>query len=213
MKPDGHDGIVEQIEVADSISPAPENPNYFARQGLRTECDGVDHSHCNTVRLLLKFPANLTKQKGSIGFIMTVLGCSFALAGAHIAPLLYLTLTTAISLELNAPSLTIWLFTAGMVAAGALAPFVGPLADMFGRRVLFIIGLILSISGAITCSTTPTASGFIAGQCLLGLGAVIQELLAIAVVAESVPTTKRSLYAVLILCTIIPWSPGTLYAN
>jgi MFS family permease len=33
------------------------------------------------------------------------------------------------------------------------------------------------------------------------------------VVAEIVPTSKRSLYAALILCTIIPWSPGTLYAN
>ena len=60
MKPDAHDGIVEQIEVADSISPAPENPNYLERQGLRTEGDGVDHNHYNAVRLPLKFSAHLT---------------------------------------------------------------------------------------------------------------------------------------------------------
>jgi MFS family permease len=65
----------------------------------------------------------------------------------------------------------------------------------------------------VVSAATPTAGGFIVGQVLLGFGAVIQELLAIAVVAEIVPTAKRSLYAALILCAIIPWSPGTLYAN
>lgn len=144
---------------------------------------------------------------------MTVLGCSLALAGANIVPLLYLTLGTTIALDLKAPSLTIWMYTTLIIAVGALAPFVGPLADLFGRKIIFVIGLAVGIAGAIVCATTSTGAGFIAGQCLLGFGAVTQELLAIAVVGEIVPTAKRSLYAALILCAIIPWSPGTLYAN
>ena len=144
---------------------------------------------------------------------MSVLGCSFALAGSQIVPLLYLTLGTTVALDLNAPGLTIWMFTAIIIAMGAMAPFVGPVADLTGRKPLFIIGLLVSIVGAIICATTPTAAGFIGGQVLLGFGAVIQELLAIAVVAEIVPTSKRPVYAALILCAIIPWSPGTLYAN
>lgn len=144
---------------------------------------------------------------------MTVVGCSFALCGSQIFPLLYLTLTTTVAKELNAQSLTIWLFTASSVAMGAVAPFIGPLADLIGRKPLFIIGLLLSVVGAIVCAVTPNAPGFIAGHILLGAGAVTQELLAIAVVSEIVPTSRRPLYAVISLSSIIPWSPGSLYAN
>jgi MFS family permease len=144
---------------------------------------------------------------------MTMLGCSFALAGSQIVPLLYLTLSTTISQALNASSLLIWMFSAIIVAMGVLAPFVGPMADLFGRKTLFIIGLAVSVIGAVVCAATPNAGGFIAGQVLMGFGAVIQELLAIAVASEIVPTAKRPMYAALILCAILPWSPGTLYAN
>lgn len=144
---------------------------------------------------------------------MTTLGCSFALCASQIVPLLYLTLGTLVAFELGAPQMQFWMFTASIIASGSLAPFVGPLADLFGRKVFFIAGIATAMVGAIICAATPTAAGFIAGQVLLGFGAVTEELLAIAVVAESVPTAKRPLYAAIILCSIIPWSPGTLYAN
>jgi MFS family permease len=144
---------------------------------------------------------------------MTVLGCAFALTGSQIAPLLYLTLGTSIAAQLGRSDLVLWMLTAMIVAVGAMAPFVGPLADLFGRKIIFVVCLLVSIVGSIVCSTTPTAGGFIAGQLLLGVGAVSQELLAIAVVAEIVPTAQRAMYGAIILSAIIPWSPGTLYAQ
>lgn len=144
---------------------------------------------------------------------MTVAGCACGLAASQITPLLYLTLGTTIADDLNRPDLLLWLLTGGLVAQGALAPFTGPLADLFGRKVIFIVGFVLAIIGCFVCIATPNAAGFLAGQILLGFGAVTQELLAIAVVSEIVPTAKRSIYAALILCVIIPWSPGTMYAN
>jgi MFS family permease len=144
---------------------------------------------------------------------MTVLGCSFALAGSQIVPLLYLTLGTTIAHDLDAPNLLVWMLSAGVVSAGAIAPFVGPLSDLIGRKSLLIIGIVTSAVGAVICAATPNIAGFIVGQVLLGFGVIIEELLAISVVAEIVPTSKRPLYAALNLCAIIPWSPGTLYAN
>lgn len=144
---------------------------------------------------------------------MTIVGCSLALAGSQIVPLLYLTLGTTIAYELGAPDLLIWMLTAGIVAQGALAPFIGPLADLVGRKHLFIIGLIVSALGAILCAATPNVGGFIAGQVFLGFGIVTEELLALAVVTEIVPTAKRPLYTAMNLIAIIPWAPGTLYAN
>jgi MFS family permease len=112
---------------------------------------------------------------------MTVIGCANALAVSQIVPLLYLTLATTISRALDAADLVVWLFSAIIVAMGALAPFVGPLADMFGCKIIFLIGFVLSVAGSILSVVTPNAAGFIAGQVLLGFGAVIQELFAVAV--------------------------------
>jgi MFS family permease len=126
---------------------------------------------------------------------------------------MYLTLSSFIAIELDAAAITIWMFTALIVAMGALAPFVGPLADLFGRKIFFLAGLVFSILGSIICAVTPNAAGFITGQVFLGFGAVVQELMAIAIVAEIVPTEKRPMYSAMILCTFIPWAPATLYAN
>lgn len=144
---------------------------------------------------------------------MTVVGCIFAFAGSQLPGLLYLALGTNIALSLDATDITIWILTAEVVAMGVLAPFVGPMADLLGRKALFLLGLVASITGSIFCAATKTAGGFVAGQVFLGFGAITQELLAIAVVSEIVPTAKRSLYAAVIISGIIPWAPSPLYGN
>lgn len=144
---------------------------------------------------------------------MTILGCSCGLAGAIIVPVLYLTLGTTIAYDLHATKMTLWMLTSIIIAQGAFAPFVGPLADLFGRKPIFLAGVVVAITGAITCAATPNAAGFIGGQVLLGIGSIVQELLAIAIVAEIVPTAKRTLYSAMILCALLPWSPSPLYAN
>lgn len=144
---------------------------------------------------------------------MTVLACSIALCASQIHPLLYLTLATAIARDLDAANLSFWLLTSPIIASSATAPFVGPLADLFGRKLIFIGGVTFVLIGCIVSAATPTGGGFVAGQALIGMGTVVEELLAIAIVVEIVPTAKRPIYAAGTLCMIIPWSPGSLYGN
>lgn len=172
---------------------------YSEKDGLRTNGeDGVTRYKSN---------------HNSLRFIMTILGCAFGLAGSQLVALLYFTLGPRIAQDLNGTSLTVWLLSSGLVAMGAAAPFVGPMADLFGRKPIFLVGISLSILGAIICGFTPNAAGFIAGQTLLGLGGVIEELMALSIVTEIVPSEKRGLYAAMILGAVLPWTPGTLYAN
>jgi len=44
----------EHLEVIRTISRVPDNPNYYEKNGLRTEGDGMDHEHYNPVRRLRK---------------------------------------------------------------------------------------------------------------------------------------------------------------
>jgi len=41
----------EHLEVIRTISRVPDNPNYYEKNGLRTEGDGMDHGHYNPVCL------------------------------------------------------------------------------------------------------------------------------------------------------------------
>lgn len=56
----GHvEGTPNQLEVIRTVSRVPGNPNYYEKNGLRTEGDGLDHNSYNTVstarrELLLK---------------------------------------------------------------------------------------------------------------------------------------------------------------
>ncbi|KAL1956550.1 hypothetical protein VTO42DRAFT_7021 [Malbranchea cinnamomea] len=194
---DDNTAEAETVEVV-TWSRDPEKTVHYELNGLRTYVEGVDHSKYNA---------------RSLPFIMTTLGCAFALAASQITSLLYLTVATHISHELHTSELSVWFLTAPGVAMGALAPFVGPLADLFGRKNIFLFGIICGIVGSVAAASTPTGGGFVASQAVLGIAAVVEELMAIAVVAESVPTSKRPIYAAIILTAIIPWSPGTMYAN
>jgi len=42
----------EHLEVIRTISRVPDNPNYYEKNGLRTEGDGMDHEQYNPVCLL-----------------------------------------------------------------------------------------------------------------------------------------------------------------
>ncbi|RMD41243.1 hypothetical protein DV735_g3910, partial [Chaetothyriales sp. CBS 134920] len=188
----------DHIELIRTISRVPGNPNYFEKDGLRTEGDGQDHEHFNPY---------------SPSFILAITGGAVAFAGSQVYPLLTLTLGTVIAADLKADDLYIWMITTGILTVGALAPFVGPLADLIGHKPVLLIGFVLSIIGCIISSVAPSGAVYLIGQVFLGAGTVIQELSSISLVAEIVPTAKRPVFAAIFLTAVIPWTPGTLYAN
>lgn len=51
------------------------------------------------------------------------------------------------------------------------------------------------------------------GQVVSGIGAGLNELIALAATAEMVPTVKRGTYVGAIVFTIVPFAPSVLYAQ
>lgn len=54
---------------------------------------------------------------------------------------------------------------------GGCLIFAGRLADLFGRRRLFISGLVVFAGASLVCGLAPTSGALLAGRALQGLGA------------------------------------------
>ncbi|KAF2753320.1 MFS general substrate transporter [Pseudovirgaria hyperparasitica] len=106
-----------------------------------------------------------------------------------------------------------WLVIGYLIPNAALCPFVGALSDMFGRRMVAIFGQVCLVVGAIVVSTSHTMNTAIGGMVISGLGAGLNELIALAGTAEMVPVQKRGAYVGLVVFTILPFAPSVLWAQ
>ncbi|CAK7222847.1 hypothetical protein SCUCBS95973_004975 [Sporothrix curviconia] len=189
--PDGlHEGNVQVVENAVNQSSSNEE------KGELVDCEARHAPKISDIR-----------------FIMVLVGFGMAFIGSQVQPLIFAALIPVVAASLNAHSLLVWFFSTQLVAIGVIAPFIGPLADLFGRKPITIAGVLSSMIGMITCAATPNAAGYIAGQVLTGIGIAAQELMAITAIVEIVPTRYRGYYIAIIVTSFLPFSPGSLYGT
>jgi MFS family permease len=94
-----------------------------------------------------------------------------------------------------------------------VTPFVGQLSDLFGRRNLALGAAVLLLVGDIICATAQTMNNFICGMVLIGVGAGILELTALAVAGEMAPAKSRGIYVGAVILSVLPFAPSVLYAQ
>lgn len=78
----------------------------------------------------------------------------------------------------------------GVTFTAALLP-AGGLADRFGRRRVFLIGLAIFTVGALACAVSPTAPSLIAARLLQGVGGGTMTPLALALIVPQFPEDRR----------------------
>ncbi|OAA56467.1 Major facilitator superfamily domain, general substrate transporter [Cordyceps fumosorosea ARSEF 2679] len=152
-----------------------------------------------------------TPKFSDVRFIMVLAGFGMAFVGSQAHPLLFAAILPLVAADLHAPAQLIWFLVAQVIAIGVAAPFAGPLADLFDRKHITLFAVLLGMVGAVLLAATPNAAGFIAGQALSGIGIAVQELMAIAAVAEIVPTSQRGYYVALVVSFFVPFAPASLY--
>jgi MFS family permease len=86
-----------------------------------------------------------------------------------------------------------WVITAYLLASTAVAPVFGTLSDIYGRRVMITVSLVLFTAGSILCAVAPNMPVLIVARGLQGLGGVL--LMASAVVVMLVLTWGGNRYA------------------
>ncbi|KAK3997004.1 major facilitator superfamily domain-containing protein [Cladorrhinum sp. PSN332] len=115
--------------------------------------------------------------------------------------------------DIGGTSSWVWFVSANLLATAAVAPFVGALSDLLGRRWVALMGSLLVIIGQAVCGTAHSIGLFILGMGISGMGTGINEVTALAGTAELVPVAKRGYYIAILIVTMIPFMPSVLYAQ
>jgi MFS family permease len=144
---------------------------------------------------------------------MTMLGLSITFILAEATPLFLVTCFTIISYDLEAMDKVIWVLVTPYISTGAIAPFVGNLSDLLGRRGIILISLVASVVSSALQGAAPNFACYIAGSALNGAAMGVQLLTVVAAASELVPVSKRGMTIGFIVLGFMPFAPASLYGQ
>ncbi|TPX73260.1 hypothetical protein CcCBS67573_g05478 [Chytriomyces confervae] len=124
--------------------------------------------------------------------VMFALLCGVAMAsldGTIVA-----TAIKAVVAELGRQELVPWIGSTYLMSAAITCSLCGKLADLFGRKLVFLLALSLFTLGSAGAGAAQSMSILIGARAVQGLGGGGIFTLAIIIIAEIVPTRKRSIY-------------------
>ncbi|KNG48914.1 trichothecene efflux pump [Stemphylium lycopersici] len=152
-------------------------------------------------------------EKMNAKLFMTLVCMSFLWIGSQIPLFLFGSVLPLIYQDVGGVDRYVWFIIGYLIPNAALCPFVGALSDLFGRQKVAIVGQVALIIGPIITATANTMNIAIAGQVFSGIGAGLNELIALAGTAEVVPIKDRGKYVGLVVFTILPFCPSVLWAQ
>lgn len=89
------------------------------------------------------------------------------------------------------PSLYVWLTTSYLVSSTVLVPVWGKLSDLYGRRRILIIGILIFLAGSVLCGVSQNTIQLILARVIQGLGSASLFTTAFAVVADIFSPLER----------------------
>jgi EmrB/QacA subfamily drug resistance transporter len=118
----------------------------------------------------------------------TILGSSTAFIDGSVVTVAL----PAMQADLAAPvSQAQWIVNAYMLLLGALILTGGASGDRFGRRRIFIIGVLIFTAASVACGFAPNAPGLIAARAVQGAGAALLVPTSLAIISAAFPEKER----------------------
>src|SRR5499427_5522826 len=84
-----------------------------------------------------------------------------------------------------------WIVTAYALTFAALLITGGKLADLFGRRRIFVIGLVVFTASSLACGLAPTAGFLIGARAVQGVGAAMMNPATLSIITATFPPRQR----------------------
>ena len=84
-----------------------------------------------------------------------------------------------------------WVVDAYNLVYASLLLTAGTLADLYGRRRIFALGIALFTLGSLVCGLAPNATVLVAGRAVAGLGAALEVPTSLAILAVAYPGAKQ----------------------
>jgi EmrB/QacA subfamily drug resistance transporter len=101
--------------------------------------------------------------------------------------------------DLDGLSLQAWATTAYLITSTVSTPIYGKLGDLFGRRPLFLVAIVIFVVGSVTTGFATSMVELAAYRALQGIGAGGLFSLALTIIADIVPPRERAKYQGLFL--------------
>lgn len=147
---------------------------------LRAPCDSVATPP----------PARVTLPKHCEKWVLTatILGSTMAFIDGTIVNVALPALQNALHASINQLQ---WVIEAYALTLGALLLVGGALGDLYGRRLIFLIGVVIFTAASIWCGLAPTISQLISARTIQGIGAVLLVPGSLAIISASFSEEKR----------------------
>ncbi len=84
-----------------------------------------------------------------------------------------------------------WVVDAYNLVYASLLLTAGTIADIYGRRRIFALGIALFTAGSLVCGLAPNAVVLVAGRAIAGLGAALEVPTSLAILTVAYPDTKQ----------------------
>jgi MFS transporter, DHA2 family, methylenomycin A resistance protein len=84
-----------------------------------------------------------------------------------------------------------WVVDAYNLVYASLLLTAGGLADIYGRRRIFILGIVLFTIGSLVCGLAPNAAVLVLGRGIAGLGAALEIPTSLAILTVAYPDTRE----------------------
>jgi EmrB/QacA subfamily drug resistance transporter len=93
--------------------------------------------------------------------------------------------------ELGGLSIMTWVTIAYMLTSTTIVPIAGKLADIYGRRMIYVAGLVIFMIGSSLCGTSTTMLQLIMYRAIQGIGGGIMMPLAMTIVGDIFSPEER----------------------
>ncbi|MEX2540214.1 MAG: DHA2 family efflux MFS transporter permease subunit [Trueperaceae bacterium] len=84
-----------------------------------------------------------------------------------------------------------WVVLAYLLSTSVLLPIIGRLADMLGKKAIFVSGFGIYVLGSLLCGLAPSVEALIGLRAVQGIGSAILTAIGLAIVADVFPAGER----------------------